>query len=127
MAKDMNQFNCTGHLGKDPEMSYTSSGKAMCSFSMAVNDYNGNPHWFRVVAWERLAEICGQYLYKGSFLRVTGELTTYKREGDDHRYYQVVARDIQFLTSKADREGSSSQSNYADPPPPSLPDEDIPF
>jgi single-strand DNA-binding protein len=73
MSKSLNKVLLIGNLGKDPEVKYTSSGKAVATFSLACNeswkDADGNlqerREWVNIVVWEKLAEICGQYLHKG--------------------------------------------------------------
>ncbi len=67
-----------GHLGRDPEMRYTPNGKPVTNFSVAVSrKYNGKDgktvektKWFRVTAWDKLAELCNQYLRKGRLVLV---------------------------------------------------------
>ncbi len=86
MAKDLNRVQLTGHLGADPEMRYTAQGSAVTTFRVASNrtwrDKDGNPHeeteWFRIVAWDKLAELCNQYLAKGSRVYVEGRIQTRK-------------------------------------------------
>ena len=78
-----------GNLGKDPEMRYTPSGQAVTSFSVASNrswtDSNGQKQteviWFRISAWGKQAEICNQYLKKGSKVLIEGRLTPDKSTG----------------------------------------------
>ena len=73
MAKSVNKVILIGNLGKDPELRYTPSGTAVASFSLATNerykDKEGNwqdrTEWHKIVAWQRLAEIAGEYLKKG--------------------------------------------------------------
>ena len=71
-----------GHLGRDPELRYTSGGQPVCSFSVATSrswtDQSGQPQekttWFRVTAWGKLGELCNQYLTKGRLVLVEGEV-----------------------------------------------------
>ncbi len=75
-----------GHLGRDPEMRYTAGGQAVTNFTVAVNRTRRDPdgtasddtEWFRVVAWEKLAEIADQYLRKGGQVYVEGRLQSRK-------------------------------------------------
>ena len=99
------ELTIVGHLGNTPEMRYTPNGKAVTNFSVAVNGYNTTV-WFRVAAWERLAEICSEYLEKGSLVLVTGRLTAddtgspriwYDKEGTPHASYEMVALAVKFL------------------------------
>ena len=77
----INQCNFIGRLGRDPETRYTQSGKAVASFSLACSEKRGgeeSTEWINVVAWEKLAEICGQYLTKGSLVFISGRMQTRK-------------------------------------------------
>lgn len=111
MAKDLNKVQLTGRLGADPEMRQTPQGHAVVTFRVASNrswrTAEGEPHedteWFRVVAWNKLAEICNQWLNKGSRLYVEGRLQTRQWEDPDGqtRYLsEVVANDIIILDSR---------------------------
>src|SRR5438445_7089451 len=83
-GKSLNKATLIGNLGKDPEVSYTASGVAVAKFSIATNerwkDAEGNvqerTEWHNIVAWRKLAEICGQYLKKGSKVYLEGKLQT---------------------------------------------------
>ena len=109
MAKDLNRVQLTGHLGADPEMRYTAQGSAVTTFRVASNrtwrDKDGNPHeeteWFRIVAWDKLAELCNQYLAKGSRVYVEGRIQTRRwtdPDGVDRYTTEVIAQDIIFLS-----------------------------
>lgn len=99
----VNQCNFVGNLGRDPEMRTTQAGKAVCNFSIAVNEkWNGQEHteWVNVVAWGKLAEICGQYLTKGREVYVSGRMQTRKwqdRDGNDKYTTEIVANTMQML------------------------------
>lgn len=98
-----------GNLGDDPELRYTANGKAVCTFRIAVNERE-RTEWFSVVAWEKLAETCGQYLEKGKEVLVEGRLQTRSWDGPDgaKRYRtEVVANVVQFSRSgrRLDNEG----------------------
>jgi len=110
MAKDLNRVQLTGHLGADPEMRYTAQGSAVTTFRVASNrtwrDKDGNPHeeteWFRVVAWDKLAELCNQYLAKGSRVYVEGRIQTRKwtdPDGRERYTTEIIAQDIIFLST----------------------------
>jgi len=114
MAKDLNKVQLTGYLGADPEMRYTASGSAVTQFRVASGrswkDRDGNPHddteWFRVVAWDKLGEICNQYLTKGTRVYVEGRLQTRKwqdRDGQDRYTTEVIAQDMIILSSRGER------------------------
>ncbi|MBI5214510.1 MAG: single-stranded DNA-binding protein [Ignavibacteriae bacterium] len=144
MSYSLNRATLIGHLGKDPEVSYTASGIAVAKFSIATNerwkDESGNlqekTEWHNIVAWRKLAEICGQYLKKGSKIFLEGKIQT--RSWDDKntgikRYTtEIVADNLIMLDSKGGESGSGVSTptppplddNYA--PPPSVKD-DLPF
>lgn len=115
MAKDLNKVMLTGHLGADPEMRYTTQGSAVTTFRVASNrswkSSDGTQHddteWFRVVAWDKLGEICNQYLTKGTRVYVEGRLQTRKwqdQTGQDRYLTEVIAQDMIMLSSKNDRQ-----------------------
>lgn len=117
MARGLNKVMIIGNLGRDPEMRYTPSGKPVTSFSVAVSRIRNKPEgervevtdWFNVVAWDRLAEICSQYLTKGSLVYVEGRLETRSWEGEDgqkHYRTEVVATDVNIL----DRKGRADET-----------------
>jgi single-strand DNA-binding protein len=106
-----------GNLGRDPEMRYTPTGKPVTSFSVAVNRvYNTaegerkeETEWFRVSAWNKLAETCSQYLRKGSKVYVEGRLRTRIWEDKDAQKrldLEITATDMIILDSKPRTEGS---------------------
>jgi single-strand DNA-binding protein len=107
-----------GNLGRDPEMRYTPNGKPVTSFSVAVSRTWTKPEgertettdWFNVVAWGRLAEICSQYLTKGSMVYVEGRLETRSWEGENgqkHFRTEIVAGDVNILERRG-RAGEES-------------------
>lgn len=114
MAKDLNKVMLTGHLGADPEMRYTAQGSAVTTFRVASGrawkSSDGSQHddteWFRVVAWDKLGEICNQYLTKGTRVYVEGRLQTRKwqdQNGQDRYSTEVIANDMIILSSRQDR------------------------
>ncbi len=110
------QITLIGNLGRDPEMRYTPSRVAVTSFSVAVNrSWTGQDGqrqdkttWFRVSAWRRMAETCNQYLTKGQRVLVVGEVeepsTWTDREGNTRASLEVTARNVQFLSTRAESE-----------------------
>ena len=105
MSRGLNKVQIIGHLGKDPEMRYTPSGKPVTTFSVAVsrswNSADGERHseteWFNVVAWGNLAEICKQYLVKGQQVFIEGRLQTRRwddKEGQKHTSVEIVANEM---------------------------------
>jgi single-strand DNA-binding protein len=108
MGKDLNKVQVTGRLGADPELRQTPQGHTVITFRVASNrswrSADGEPHeeteWFRVVAWNRLAEICQQYLLKGSRVYIEGRLQTREwqdQEGKQHTVSEVIASDMIIL------------------------------
>jgi single-strand DNA-binding protein len=119
MAKDLNKVMLTGHLGADPEMRYTPQGSAVTTFRVAAGrtwkSSDGTQHddteWFRVVAWDKLGEICNQYLTKGTRVYVEGRLQTRKwqdQNGLDRYSTEVIANDMIILSSKQDRPAAAA-------------------
>src|SRR5208283_4593380 len=118
-GKSLNRVQLIGNLGKDPELSYTASGVAVAKFSIATGerwkDQEGNvqerTEWHNIVVWRKLAEICGQYLKKGSKVYIEGRLQT--RSWDDKntglkRYTtEIVGDDLIMLDSKGAAVGAS--------------------
>ena len=111
MSRGLNKVMIIGHLGRDPEMRYTPSGKPVTTFTMAVsrswNSGDGERHteteWFNVVAWGNLAEICKQYLAKGQQVYVEGRLQTRRwedSEGIKHSNIEIVATEMMVLGEK---------------------------
>jgi single-strand DNA-binding protein len=109
-----------GNVGKDPEMRYTPSGQAVTSFSVATNrQYTANNGeqvketiWFRVSAWGKQAEVCNQYLKKGSKVLVEGRLTPdpatggprlwTAQDGQARASFEITASTVRFLTSRSE-------------------------
>jgi single-strand DNA-binding protein len=131
MAQGLNRVTLIGNLGSDPEMRYTPSGKAVVNMRLAVNTgYGDNTRvdWFTLVAWEKLAEACAQYVVKGSRIYVEGRLQIRQWEGEDgqRRYAtEVVARQVIFL----DRPNGKPQNGAGAPDEGEVPEgaEAIPF
>lgn len=98
------QITIIGNVGNDPEMRYTAQGKAVCNFSVAVNEGTKNAQetlWFKVSAWEKLAEICNQYVKKGMLVMIVGRITIdeYTDKTGKSRYaLKLTAREVQFLS-----------------------------
>jgi len=114
--RGVNKAILIGNVGADPELRYTPGGSAVTNFNMATNeswtDNSGErqerTEWHRIVVWGRLAEICNQYLRKGSKVYIEGRLQTRSWEGQDgqKRYTtEVVARDMQMLDSRDEMGG----------------------
>jgi single-strand DNA-binding protein len=111
MARGVNKAILIGNLGADPELRYTGSGTAVCNFSVATTetykDRDGNmvenTEWHRVVAWARLAEICGEYLKKGRQVYIEGQIQTRSwedQDGNTKYTTEIKAREMQMLGSR---------------------------
>jgi len=105
-----------GNLGGDPEMRYTPAGRPFTTFSVACNrtystqegERREETEWFRVTAWARLAEVCSQYLSKGSKVYVEGRLSTRSWEGADGQKrfnVEISATEMQILDSRPRADG----------------------
>ena len=106
----MNKVILAGRLARDPEVRYTQTGKAVASFSLAVNrrfsrnaDGQNTADFIPIVAWDKLAEICGNNLVKGSQIIVDGrmQVRSYDAQDGSKRYVtEVIAQDIEFMGSR---------------------------
>jgi single-strand DNA-binding protein len=114
--RSRNNAEILGHLGQDPELRYTGSGKAVCNFSVATNQYDrDNPEWHNCTAWGSLAEVCNEHLAKGERVFVEGSLRTRQWEDSDGRTRhttEIHADEVIFLGS--DQPGSSNGSASGD-------------
>lgn len=108
MSRGLNKVMVIGHLGRDPEMRYTPSGRPVTSFSVvttrtwtsAEGERHEESEWFNVVAWGTLAEICNQYLSKGKQVYVEGRLQTRGWEDEDNKKHyrtELVASEMIVL------------------------------
>ena len=115
----VNKVILVGRLGADPQLKYTPSGKANANFNLATNvvwkDQEGNQKdrtdWHRVVAWGKLAEVMGEWLKKGSYVYIEGQLQTrtYEDTNGVKKYItEVVASDMEMLGKKS--EGGAEES-----------------
>lgn len=131
----INQVTLLGRVGKDPEIRYINSDKKVAMFSIATNELGKDKTtWHNVKAWDKLAEVVDRYVKKGDLLFVQGRIEYTESNG---KYYTaVVIHNMQFLSSKSDKQ--SSVSNKEPPKPPTgqvqaaaksdnLGDDDIPF
>jgi single-strand DNA-binding protein len=102
-----------GNVGRDAEQKFTPAGKAVTQFSVAVNiGYGDNKktQWYEVVAWEKLAEVCAQYVKKGDKVLCDGtiELNQYTaQDGTPKASLRLTARDVKFLTPRNDSGGAA--------------------
>src|SRR5712672_1141496 len=158
MAKSVNKVILVGNLGKDPEVKFKRSGVPVAKFSLATNErykdkageWQDRTEWHNIVAWQRLAEIVGEYVKKGSKIYIEGRLQTSswedKQSGEKKYRTEVVASDLVLLGGRGeggggggDQEGRSSRGASASfdqrtshseehaPAPAEITDEDIPF
>ena len=152
MSGSVNKVILIGRLGKDPEVKYTPSGTPFARFTLATDesfkDRSGEQQrrteWHTIVAWSKLAEICGEYLTKGKQVYIEGSIRSRQWEdqsGNKRTSFEIVARDMRMLGSKADsdrmaaagmerasateRPGASPEPS--EPPDSGITDEDIPF
>lgn len=112
----LNKAMLIGRLGQDPEVRYTQSNTAVANFSLATNerfkDRNGEwqerTEWHRIVAWGRTAEICQEYLKKGSLVYVEGPIQTNEwedKEGQKRYTTEIKAQFMRMLDSRGDQPG----------------------
>ena len=127
---DLNKVMIIGRLGADPELRFTSSGAPVTTFNVAVNrkytqdkESKESTEWFSIVAWNKQAESCNQYLVKGSMVYVEGRLHTRTWEGQDgqkHYRTEVIASQVIFL----DKKQATGERQQEDEEPPS---DEVPF
>ena len=117
----VNKIILIGRLGRDPEVKFTKDGKAIASFSLAVTERKGqDAEWFNIVAWEKLGEVCGEYLKKGSQVYVEGRQKTESWEKDgEKKYKQTVV--IHNMTMLGQASGSQPPSKPSDEDGPDIP------
>jgi single-strand DNA-binding protein len=141
----INKVIIVGNLGKDPEVTYVPSGAAVAKFSVATSETwkdktsgekKERTEWHRIVAWDKLGEICGKYLSKGRQVYVEGKLQTHSyddKEGVKRYVTEIIAQDVQFLGGKGDSSdsarsgGGPSQREPAGGRGPAGGEDDIPF
>ncbi|HEC27934.1 MAG TPA: single-stranded DNA-binding protein [Gammaproteobacteria bacterium] len=153
MARGVNKVILVGNLGKDPEVRFAPSGSAMANITVATTESwkdkqtgekQEKTEWHRVVFFNRLAEIVGEYLKKGSQVYIEGRLQTRKWQGQDgqDRYTtEIVANEMQMLGSRpggggdtawnAPQDSAPAQQQAAAPQASTTPsddfDDDVPF
>ena len=115
----MNRVLLTGRLTRDPEMRSLPSGKVVTNFSVATNEYRGGEErteYHAVVTWERLAEICGQYLGKGQMVSLEGRLQTRRWEDDrkvKHYRTEIVATSVEMLSGRRKKDYAAEAAAQA--------------
>lgn len=125
----VNKVILIGNLGKDPEVRYAASGAAICSITLATsrrwrdkntNEWNEETEWHRVSLFNRLAEVAGEYLKKGSSVYIEGRLQTRKwqdKDGQDRYTTEIVADAMQMLGARVERNADSSYDGGYTPRP----------
>jgi len=116
-----NKVFIIGRLTRDPEIRYTPSGIAVTRFSVAVSrNFRGKGNqpetdFLRVVAWRRLAEICGEYLKKGRLVAIEGRLqiSSWEKNGEKMKSAEIVADNMQMLERKPSMESVPAASNLS--------------
>jgi single-strand DNA-binding protein len=148
----VNKVILVGRLGRDPETRYTSSGQAVCNFTLATDETfrdragerQKRTEWHRIVVWAKQAEIAQQYLHKGSLIYVEGRIQTRQwddREGQKRTTVEIVANNFRMLGGRSDAVAAGAAGGAGgaesdvhtsapvaeDAPAPEVSDEDIPF
>ena len=132
----MNKVILAGRLVRDPELRYTQTGKAVVSFSLAVNRrFNHNQEqtadFIPIVVWDKLAEVCSKHLFKGSQVLIKGriQIRSYDAQDGSKRYVtEVIAQEFEFMGSKPTALESKPLSPQAQNFGQEVhPDEEIPF
>ena len=150
----INRVILIGRLGKDPEIRSTPNGTTVAKFTLATDERftdragekQERTEWHNIVAWAKLAEICGQFLRKGKLVYIEGRIRTDSwedKETKQKRYRtEIIAENMQMLDRKGDEEGggsysgggsyaqkgkSSSGSSDSAGQPPEMEEDDVPF
>ena len=114
----LNRVQLIGYLGRDPETRYTPSGKKVCHFSLGVTqrwksdgEARESTEWINAEAWNRLGEICQEYLHKGSLVYLEGRLKTdrYDDQGETRYFTKVVVLGLQMLERKGAEEEAMAE------------------
>jgi single-strand DNA-binding protein len=123
--RGVNKVILIGNLGRDPEIRYTTSGQAVANFTIATTEVRTNKdgkrdeftEWHRIVAWGRLAEICGEYLSKGKTVYIEGALRTRSwedKEGKKRWTTEVIAQNMQMLGGPSVEKSTSASDVVED-------------
>jgi len=126
MARSLNRVQLIGNLTRDPELRYTPSGKAVCSFSIATNrswttesgEKREEVDFHRIIAWGKLGELCSQFLVKGRKAYVEGRLSTRNWTGQDGTQKtttEVVIDDMILLDNKGTSTAAAPQHDEEEP------------
>lgn len=123
----VNKVILVGRLGKDPEVKYTNNGSPVAKFTIATDEVfkdrageqQKHTEWHNIVAWNRLAEICGEYLTKGKQVYIEGNIRSRQWEdqsGNKRTTYEIIAREMKMLGSKSDSPSGGSFQPRASAP-----------
>jgi single-strand DNA-binding protein len=126
MARSLNRVQLIGNLTRDPELRYTPSGTAVCSFSIATNrnwttdtgEKKEEVEFHRIVAWNKLAELCSQFLTKGRKVFVEGRLTTRSwdaQDGTKKTTTEIIINDMILLDNRRDGADTSHEEAVEEP------------
>jgi single-strand DNA-binding protein len=137
-SRSVNKVILLGNLGKDPELRYTNSGVAVATFSLATNeqrrDQSGTvqekTEWHNIVAWSKLAEICGEYLKKGAKIYLEGRLQyrTYDDKNGVKRYVtEIIMDQMVMLDSRGSGQAASEPTVSSQPEAGPEKADDLPF
>jgi len=129
MARSLNKATLIGNLTRDPELRYTPQGTAVCTFGLATNrqwttesgEKKEDAEFHRIVAWNKLAEICSQLLVKGRKVFVEGRLQTRSWTGQDggqRQTTEIVINDMIILDSRRDAPAAAPGENFDMPEEP---------
>ncbi len=121
-ARSLNRVMLLGRVGRDPEVRYTGSGRAVTTFTLATShkwkDQDGSEQerteWHRIVAWGRLGEICGEYLGKGKQVYVEGRIQSRDwedQDGNKRTTFEIIASDLILLGGPSADQGSRSEGH----------------
>jgi single-strand DNA-binding protein len=153
MSGSVNKVILIGRLGKDPELKYTPNGTPVAKFSLATDEaykdkttgeQQQRTEWHNIVAWSKLAEICGEYLTKGKQVYIEGRIQSRQWEdqsGNKRTSYDIVANQMKMLGAKSDfarppanepatptlRDPVRPPEPAPEPPDTGITDEDVPF
>ncbi len=118
----LNRIQLIGYLGRDPDSRFTPSGKRVTHFSLGItqrwktgDENRESTEWINVEVWDRLAEICSEYLKKGSLVYVEGRIKTdkYEDNGSNRYFTKVVALQVQFLDRRQPDEEMAAPEDVA--------------
>ncbi len=137
MARSVNKVILIGNLGRDPEVRFTSGGTPVANFSIATSEQWKNAdgeqqehtEWHNLVAFRRLAEICGEYLHKGSRIYVEGKIRSRSWEGQvgQKRFRTEVLFDVMMMIDSRGEPGGKAAAADSGFQPDEISDDDIPF